>query len=124
MPIAVSSTVPWRSVSRMTYLGESLQHDAAQLLGIDDRHGAPVIAGHVVADANRRQLDGPLALDLADDLAQMLFEIVAGIDRQRRIIDRRAVRDDHQNLAFLGPPQQPVMSPGEGLAVDILLQDR
>jgi hypothetical protein len=30
-------------------LGEALQHDAAQLLGIDDRHGAAVIAGHVVA---------------------------------------------------------------------------
>src|SRR4051794_41932587 len=76
-----------------------------------------------MADADRGQLDRSLALNLADDLAQMLFEIIAGVDRQRRIVDRRAVRDDHQDLAFFGPAQEAVLRPGEGLAVDILLQD-
>jgi hypothetical protein len=36
-------------------LGEALEHDAAQLLGVNDCHGAAVIAGHVVADADRGQ---------------------------------------------------------------------
>ena len=38
-------------------LGEALEHDAAQLLGVDDRHGAAVVSGHVVADADRSELD-------------------------------------------------------------------
>ena len=37
--------------------GEFFEHDAAQLLGVDDRHGTAVIAPHVVADADRDQLD-------------------------------------------------------------------
>jgi hypothetical protein len=34
-------------------LAEFFEHDTAQLLGVDDRHGAAVIAGSVVADADR-----------------------------------------------------------------------
>jgi hypothetical protein len=36
--------------------GEFFEHDAAQLLGVDDGHRAAVIAGHVMADADRGQL--------------------------------------------------------------------
>src|SRR5215471_539842 len=61
--------------------GQALEHDAAQLLRIDDRHGAAVVARHVMADADRRQLDFAQALDVVDDLAQVLFEVIAGVDR-------------------------------------------
>src|SRR5215475_5359733 len=37
-------------------LGQLLQHGAAELLGVDDRHGAAVVARHVVADADGDQL--------------------------------------------------------------------
>ena len=82
--------------------GELLGHGAAKLLGIDDGDGAAVVARHVVADADGDQLDRRARLDLLDDLAQMPLEIVAGIDRQRGIVDRRAVGDHHQDLALLG----------------------
>src|SRR4051794_25316795 len=68
-------------------IGEAFEHNATQLLGIDNRHGAAVVARDVVADADRGQLDSADTLDLADNLAQMLFEIVTGVDRQCRIID-------------------------------------
>src|SRR4051812_27238862 len=68
-------------------IGEAFEHDAAQLLGINDRHGAAVVARDVVADADRGQLDSADALDFADNFAQMLFEIVTWVDRQRRIVD-------------------------------------
>src|SRR3984893_3067437 len=61
-------------------LGESFEHDAAELLGVDDRDGAAVVAGHVVADADRCKLHFAEALDVVDHLAQMLFEGVAGGD--------------------------------------------
>src|SRR6266404_2901721 len=38
-------------------LGELFEHDTAQLLGVDNGDGTAVIAGHVVADADRRHLD-------------------------------------------------------------------
>src|SRR5438874_3909125 len=60
--------------------GELFEHDAAQLLGVDDRDGAAVIAGHVVADADRGQFYFAEALDVVDHLAQVLFEVVAGVD--------------------------------------------
>ena len=103
-------------------LGELLGHGAAELLGIDDGDGAAVVARHVVADADGDQLDRRARLDLLDDPAQMAFEIVAGIDRERRIVDRRAVGDHHQDLALLGARQQPLMRPVERLAVDVLLE--
>ena len=45
--------------------GELLRHHAAQLLGVDDRDGALVIARHVVADADGDQLDRRARLDPA-----------------------------------------------------------
>src|SRR5215831_15260427 len=72
-------------------LGELFGHDAAELLGIDDGDGAPIVARHVMADADGDQFDRGAGLDILDHPAQMALEIVAGIDRQRRIVDRRAV---------------------------------
>src|SRR5687768_6073252 len=43
----------------------------AELFDIHDRHGARVIARDVVADADRDEFDGRLALDPADHLAQV-----------------------------------------------------
>jgi hypothetical protein len=37
--------------------GELFEHDATQLLGVDDRDGAAMITRHVVADADRGQFD-------------------------------------------------------------------
>src|ERR1700674_2719860 len=62
--------------------GELLDHDAAELLGVDDRHGAPVIARHVMADSDRDQFDRRALLDVLDDPAQMPLQIVAGIYRE------------------------------------------
>ena len=75
-----------------------------------------------MADADRDQLDRRAGLDLLDDVAQVPLEIVAGIDRQRGIVDRRTVGDHHQNLALLGPAEQALVRPVQRLAVDVLLQ--
>ena len=83
-------------------LGELVGHRAAELLGVDDGDGAAVVARHVVADADGDQLDRRAGLDLLDHPAQVALEIVAGIDRQRGVVDRRAVGDHHQDLALLG----------------------
>src|SRR3984893_13707910 len=71
--------------------GELLHHRAAQLVGVDDSDGAAVVARNVMADADGYELDRRARLDPVDDVAQMALEVVAGIDRQRRIVDRRAV---------------------------------
>jgi len=91
-------------------------------LGIDDRDRAAVIARHVVADADRLQLDLAQLLDVGDHLAQILFEIVAAVGREGRIVDRSAVGNDHQDAALLGAGAQPLMRPHQR-AVDVLLQD-
>src|ERR1700722_6212405 len=61
--------------------GELLRHSPAKLFGVDDGHGAPVVARHVVANANGDQLNRRAGLDLLNHVAQMALEIVAGIDR-------------------------------------------
>ena len=68
--------------------GELLGHHAAEFLGIHDGDGAAVIARHVVADADRDQLDRRTRFDLLDHPAQMPFEVIPRIDRERRVIDR------------------------------------
>ena len=75
-----------------------------------------------MADADGDQLDRRAVLDLLDDVAQVLLEIVAGIYRQRRIVDRRAVGDHHQDAPLLGAAEQALMRPIQRLAVDVLLQ--
>src|SRR5438552_139741 len=69
-------------------LGEALEHDAAELFRVDDRDGAAVVARHVVADADCGQFHFAEPLDVVDHLAQVLFEVVAGVDGQGRIVDR------------------------------------
>ncbi len=119
---AAPGAAPARRGRLVEQLGQLLDHDAAEFLGVDDRHRAAVIARHVVADADGDQLDRRALLDLLDDPAQMPLEIIAGIDRERRIVDRRAVGDHHQDLALLGARQQALVGPVQRLAVDVLLE--
>src|ERR1700682_1522447 len=86
-------------------LGELFGDGAAEFLGIDDGDGAAVITRDVVTAADRDQFDRRAGLDFLDDMAQMALQVIAGIDRQRRIIDRRAVGNHHQDLALLGAAQ-------------------
>ena len=60
-------------------LGELFQHHAAQLLGVDDRHGAAVVAGHVVTDADRDQLDLAQALDVLEHIDLQVREVRWGV---------------------------------------------
>src|SRR5690242_414290 len=62
--------------------GELLHHGAAEFLGIDDGYRTAVVARHVVADADGDEFDLVAVLDVADHLAQMLFQVVAWIHRQ------------------------------------------
>ena len=93
-----------------------------KLFGIDDGDGALVIARHVMTDADGGELDRRSGFDIVDHPAQMPLQIIAGIDRQGRIVHRRAIGDHHQDLALFGPRHQAVMRPHQGFAVDILLQ--
>jgi len=99
-----------------------LRHRAAQLFGVDDGDGFAVIARDVVADADGREFDRRALFDVLDDVAQVPFEIIAGIDGERGIIDRRAVRDYHQDLALFGSGDEAVMRPHQRFAVDIFLE--
>uniref|UniRef100_A0A0N5A5N4 LigA n=1 Tax=Parastrongyloides trichosuri TaxID=131310 RepID=A0A0N5A5N4_PARTI len=103
-------------------LGQLFGHGARQLLDVDDGQGAAIPAGHVVADADGQQFDRAARLDLLDHLTQVLVQIEGRIGRLGRIIDRRAVRDDHHDLPRLGPGQQAVVRPFQRLAVDVFLQ--
>src|SRR5690348_14303142 len=116
------ATGRWRRIRLAEQLGELFGDRAAEFLGIDDGHRAAIVARHVMADADRDQLDRRAGLDFLDDVAQMALQIIAGIDRQRGIVDRRAVRDHHQDLALLGTAEQAFVRPVQRLAVDVLLQ--
>ena len=61
-------------------IGELVGNGAAQLLGIDDGDSAPVMARHVVTDADGDKLDGRALLDRLNDVVQMTLEIIARID--------------------------------------------
>jgi hypothetical protein len=98
-----------------------LLHHRAQLVGVDDGDGAAVVARDVVADADGDELDRRARLDPVDDVAQMALEVVAGIDRQRQIVDRGAV-GDHRDLALLRCATAGTMRPQQRLAVDVLLE--
>src|SRR5208282_6339375 len=71
---------------------------------------------------DRDEFDRRALLDFLDHEAQMLFEIVAGVDRKRRIIDRRAVGNHHQYAALLWPREKTPVCPIERLAVDVFLE--
>src|SRR5258706_625558 len=110
------------SMSLVEQFGELFGDGAAELFGVDDGDGAAIVARDVVADADRDQFDRRAGLDLLDDVAQMALQVIAGIDRQRGIVDRRAVGNHHQDLAALGAAQQPLVRPVQRLAVDVLLE--
>src|SRR5438874_10589414 len=103
-------------------LGQFFGDGAAEFFGIHDGNRAAIVTGDVVTDADRDQLDRRAGLDFLDDITQVSFEVIAGIDRQRGVIDRRAVGDHHQDLALLGAAQQPLVRPIQRLAVDVFLQ--
>src|SRR6266446_9679074 len=75
-----------------------------------------------MADADRDELDRTARLDIVDDPAQMPLEIVAGIDREGRVIDGGTIGNHHQDAASLRPSEQSLVRPVERLAVDVLLQ--
>src|SRR5579871_2412626 len=64
-------------------LGKLFGDRATEFLGVDDSHRAAVVAGDVMADADRDQLHRAAGLDLLDDMTQMPLEIVTRVDRQR-----------------------------------------
>src|SRR5262249_21427651 len=68
------------------------------------------------------QLDRRARLDVADDPAQVAFEIISRIYREGGIVNRRAIRDHHQDAAAFHTPQQALVRPVERLAVDVLLE--
>src|SRR5580700_11195568 len=103
-------------------LGQLFGDRAAEFLGIHDGDRAAIVARDIVTDADRDQLDRRAGLDFLDDMAQVPLEIIAGIDRQRRIVDRRTVGNHHQDLALLGAAQKPLMRPVQRLPVDVLLE--
>src|SRR5262245_59996845 len=86
-------------------------HCPTKLLGIDNGYGTAIVTRDVVTDTDSDQLDWRARFDFLDDPAQMAVEIVARIDRERGIIDRRTVRDHHQDLALLGARQQTLVRP-------------
>src|SRR6266567_754236 len=78
---------------------------AAEVFGIHDGDRAAIVARDVVTDADRDQFDRRAGLDFLDDVAQMALQIIAGIDRQCGVINRRAVGNHHQDLALFGAAQ-------------------
>jgi hypothetical protein len=83
---------------------------------------ASTIPRHVVADVDGDQLHLVAALDVADHLAQVLLQVIPGVHRQRRFIDRRAVADHQHNTPMLRTRQQAAIRPQQRLAADVLLQ--
>ncbi len=54
-----------------------------------------------MADTDGNEFDGRPRLDLLDDLAQVKFEVGAGVHGERGVVDRRAVGDHHQDAPAL-----------------------
>src|SRR5215212_555037 len=113
----------WRGTMGLAeQLGEFFGNRAAEFFGIHDGDRAAIVARDVVADTDRDQFDRRAGIDFLDDVAQVTLQVVAGIDRERGIIDRRAVGDHHQYLALLGAAQEPLVRPVQRLAVDVFLE--
>ena len=119
-PCGTLASPPARLV--LEKLRKLFRHRTAELFGIHDGDGAAIVARDVVADADGDEFDRRLRLDLFDHAPQVLFEIVARIDGEGRVVDRRAVRNHHQDAALFRAGEQAVMRPDERFAVDIFLQ--
>src|SRR5258708_33213715 len=74
-----------RAMGLAEQLGELFGDGTTEFLGIHDGHRAAIVARDIVTDADREQLDRRAGLDFLDDVAQMPFEVIARIDRQRGI---------------------------------------
>src|SRR6267378_1934860 len=103
-------------------LGQLFGDRATEFFGIYDGDRATIVARDVVTDADRDQFDRRAGLDFLDDVAQMALQIIAGIDRQGGVIDRRAVGNHHQDLALFGAAQQALVRPVQRFAVDVFLE--
>src|SRR5688572_3449744 len=103
-------------------LGQLLCHGAAKFLCVHDGHCPAIIAGDIVADADRDQFDGRSPFNVGNDLAQVTLQIVSRVDRKGGIIDGSTVGYDHQNAALFGTAKKPVVCPYESFAIDVLLQ--
>mmetsp|Transcript_18273 Transcript_18273/g.29034 ORF Transcript_18273/g.29034 Transcript_18273/m.29034 type:complete len:231 (-) Transcript_18273:2342-3034(-) len=101
---------------------ELFGHRARQLLHIRNGHGAVVIAGHIMANADGQKLHLPLTLHHGDHVTQVLFQIVGRVHRQGAVIHGRTVRDHHQDLARLRTAGHATMGPFQRLAVNVFLQ--
>ena len=55
-----------------------IHHCAAKLFGVDNRHRPAIVAGDIMADADGDQLDRRAGFDIANDLAEMAFEVITG----------------------------------------------
>src|SRR6516165_5790571 len=55
--------------------GELVSHHAGKLFGVGHGHRAPVVAGHVMADADCHEFDRRAGLDFLDHLAEMALKI-------------------------------------------------
>ena len=75
-----------------------------------------------MADTDGNQFDRRLGFNILNHIAQMFFQIIAGIDAECAVIDRRTVGNHHQDTALFGPRQQAVMRPNQSLAVNVFLQ--
>src|SRR5665213_4273324 len=123
MQAATAACLGWRStLGLVEQLGELFGDGAAEFFGIDDGDRTTIIACDIMADADRDQFDRRAGFDFLDNMAQMALQIIAGIDRQRGVVDRRAVGNHHQDLALLGAPEQPLVRPVQRFAVDVLLE--
>src|SRR5690349_8824773 len=67
-----------RRVGLAEQFGELFGDRAAELFGVDDSHRSAIIARHVVADADRDQLDRRAGFDFLDDMTEVTFQIIAG----------------------------------------------
>ena len=52
----------------------------------------------------------------------MPFQVVCRVHRKGGVVDRRAIRDDHEDAPRLLPDSQPSMRPFQRFAVDVFLE--
>src|SRR5262249_49682684 len=69
-------------------LDELFGHRSGKLGSISNGDGSPIVTGDVMPDTDGDEFNRRVALDLVNDLAKMLLQIAAGIDRERRVVDR------------------------------------
>src|SRR5215813_10656712 len=79
-----------------------------------------VISGHIVVESDPNQPYVPCRIDGSSDFPEMTIEDVTRVHRKRRVVDRRAVRNNDENFSSLVTMSQTTCCPGDGFTVDIL----